>query len=395
VASVYRRRGSKAFFVAFFDEHGRRREKSTGATEKRAAERIAERIRNDVALRKSGVVDPRAEAFVKANRQPLSQHIADYLAHSEHMGQAHLHIVNKRGQLRTLVKGTRATRLADLEVDKVARHLRALKASGRSARTVNCHRATIVAFGTWLVTVGRMPANRLTALPVLDEKKDRRRERRALTDEEVSWLVATTREREEAEGATGMCPRSAVYLVLSRTGWRRGEASKLTWGDLDLDGAVVTIRAAVGKASRDDRIPIHPQAVEALKALRPAHATPGDRVFGALPTPRTLYRDLAKAREAWIAEAPSRVERRLRDRTDFLRQRDSAGRIVDLHSLRRTFATTLARSGVSPQMARQLMRHADMRTTIRHCEDLELRDLAAAVRGVPGVGAGCGRTGPR
>lgn len=58
---------------------------------------------------------------------------------------------------------------------------------------------------------------------------------------------------------------------------------------------------------------------------------------------------------------------------------------VDFHSLRRTFATSLPRAGILPQIAKDLMRHADMRTTMEHYIDLRLRDLAAAVAGVPDV----------
>jgi integrase len=40
------------------------------------------------------------------------------------------------------------------------------------------------------------------------------------------------------------------------------------------------------------------------------------------------------------------------------------GRRVDLHALRKTFGTLLAASGVSPQVAMELMRHSDMKLTM-------------------------------
>jgi len=42
-------------------------------------------------------------------------------------------------------------------------------------------------------------------------------------------------------------------------------------------------------------------------------------------------------------------------------KRDAQGRTVDVHSLRRTFATLLARNGVLPTTAQKLIRHSDIR----------------------------------
>jgi len=46
---------------------------------------------------------------------------------------------------------------------------------------------------------------------------------------------------------------------------------------------------------------------------------------------------------------------------------------------------TLPRASIMPQLAKNLMRHADMRTTLEHYTDLRLADLAAAISGVPEV----------
>ena len=309
------------------------------------------------------------------------------MQHCRHLGQADRHILNKRGHLTSLLHTTRASRISDLDVEKVSKHLRALKDSGRSPRTVNAHRATIIAWVNWMVSVGRIPENRLEGIPTLDERKDRRRERRALLDEELARLIAAARERDEelADEEREYCPRATIYLVAARTGLRRSEMAKLTWGDVDLDRAAVKIRVGVGKAARDDLIPLHPQVVRLLRDLRPAHPTATSRVFWTMPTITSFYSDLDRARERWIGEAGSEEERGRREASDFLARRDSGGRWVDFHSLRKTFATALPRASIMPQLAKNLMRHADMRTTLEHYTDLRLADLAAAISGVPEV----------
>jgi integrase len=64
-------------------------------------------------------------------------------------------------------------------------------------------------------------------------------------------------------------------------------------------------------------------------------------------------------------------------------KRDAQGRTVDVHSLRHTFATLLARKGVSPSAAQKLMRHSDIRLTMNTYTHLDLADTASAVAALP------------
>jgi len=63
--------------------------------------------------------------------------------------------------------------------------------------------------------------------------------------------------------------------------------------------------------------------------------------------------------------------------------RDEEGREIDLHALRVTLGTALARAGVAPQVAQKIMRHADYRTTLQHYTVLGLRDTAKAIEELP------------
>ena len=65
---------------------------------------------------------------------------------------------------------------------------------------------------------------------------------------------------------------------------------------------------------------------------------------------------------------------------------DDRGRSVDLHALRHTFGTLLARSGVAPRTAMDLMRHADIRLTTAIYQHLDLVDTAGAVNMLPPIG---------
>ncbi|HEX6884855.1 MAG TPA: tyrosine-type recombinase/integrase, partial [Planctomycetota bacterium] len=71
---------------------------------------------------------------------------------------------------------------------------------------------------------------------------------------------------------------------------------------------------------------------------------------------------------------------------------DEQGRVADLHGLRATLGTRLARAGIAPQVAQRIMRHADYRTTLKHYTMLSLADTTAAMQRLPGGG---GTSAPR
>ena len=67
-------------------------------------------------------------------------------------------------------------------------------------------------------------------------------------------------------------------------------------------------------------------------------------------------------------------------------KKDEAGKVIDMHSLRHTYCTRLARAGVPLQMAQRLMRHstpaltANFYTHLDLCDKREALDLLPAIR---------------
>ena len=78
MASVYKRNNTGPYIISWFDAAGRRREKSSRTTDRRAAERIAAKLDADAALRRDGVVDATADRYAEADRAPLAEHLADW-----------------------------------------------------------------------------------------------------------------------------------------------------------------------------------------------------------------------------------------------------------------------------------------------------------------------------
>ena len=62
---------------------------------------------------------------------------------------------------------------------------------------------------------------------------------------------------------------------------------------------------------------------------------------------------------------------------------DEQGRFLDFHSLRHTFGKNLAKAGVSPKLAQELMRHSEINLTMNICTHVDMPDMAAATERLP------------
>jgi integrase len=386
MASVYKRNGGRHYLASFRDAEGKRVTRSTKTPDHKAGVRIANEWEAQARLRQEGVIDLSQDRYSTEGRRPIAEHVADYLNACEHSGQAAKNIAEKRRHLERLIKETGATRLSDVRTDTLVANMAGMtvravvgrdeqgqlirESKPASARSKNFRRQAWMAFFNWLVKVQRIERNPLAFTPKLDERNDRRRVRRSLTDDELVRLIQIARQRDEELNANpsyphGRSSRAAFYLAAALAGLRRGDLERLRWRDVDFEGGTITIRD--GKAKRTDSIPLHPQLAEEFLSIRPTSVVPNAlatrRVFEAPPTSRTCRLDFERA-----GIGP-----------------DAEGREADLHALRTTLGTRLARAGVTPQVAQRLMRHADYKTTLAHYTVLGLIDTRAAVEAIPAI----------
>ncbi len=357
MASKYRRGSRGIWQLKWFDEHGRRRQASTGTTDTRLAERLRQDKEREVEARRSGLVDDRTEALRVALQAPFREHVSDYLADCRGRRQASRRIQGKEKQLGRAEADLGLRSLADLSAGQVRGWLFSLRDGGMAPATVNEYRCTLNAFLNWCVKDGRLRENLIQHVPPVAADGDRRRDRRALTESEVERLLAVAARQDREHAGSNWAPRHPVYLTALLTGLRHGELRQICWQDVDLDQGRLLVREEVGKARRADEVPLHPKVVDALASLPRGRAT--DPVFSSVPTLATFRKDCGRAGIA---------------------VRDEAGRTVDFHSFRMTFGTWLQREAVPPSVAQRLMRHASFRTTEKYYTDLRLHDLEQAVK---------------
>ena len=130
----------------------------------------------------------------------------------------------------------------------------------------------------------------------------------------------------------------------------------LEWRDLDLNAGLMHLRAETTKARRAASLPLPPFLRETLRAWKPR--APNPAVLCSVPDPRTLRGDLMRAGIPPIT---------------------SQGKI-DIHALRVSFATLLARSGAPIASAQRLLRHSSPVLTLRVYQRMTPDDLASAAR---------------
>jgi len=304
--------------------------------------------------------------------------------------------------------------LKDVDRADFEKWIGALREAGTGARALNVRLVAGKAFCNWLVQVNRLAQNPLKGIEPANEKADRRHERRALTLDELAALIHAA-ERRPLDGALrnrGGNPadlkadersaleakgreRALVYRVLAFTGLRYGELRSVTVGQVALDATPphIVLRAADEKARRGALIPLRADLVDAIRhflraksvqakkaALRtgkpaPLALSPDTRLFDLpLSLKKPLALDLVAAGLASQDKETKRINKR-----------DQHGRVIDVHCLRHTYATMLAKAGLPLQQAQRLMRHSDPKLTASVYTHLGVLDGAAAVAKLPAL----------
>ena len=189
-----------------------------------------------------------------------------------------------------------------------------------------------------------------------DERGQKKRERRAFTDDELRKLVA------------GSGPRGIVYFTAARTGLRWEELRQLTWNDVHLTAEVphVVVRAETAKNKKEESVCLVPEIAEAIKEYRAANESGSNLVFPqGIPRARRLQKD---------AEANA------------IPYQDAQGRYGDFHALRYTWATFLQRNGIAQRFAMKLMRHSDIKLTAKVYTDETQSPIYDSIKNLPRLG---------
>lgn len=165
--------------------------------------------------------------------------------------------------------------------------------------------------------------------------------------------------REQAQDILNAAKGSRAYIPLViafATGMRRGEVLGLRWQDLDLDRGLVHVRGqwqrdgyqALKTSSNERTVPLPPSVVEILRHHRASQKVVS--LSGWVCTGRFADQPFSAQ---WLDHY-------------FAKIRDQLGldKRLTVHSIRRSYATWLAESGVDPKTIASLLGHSTIRTTL-------------------------------
>jgi len=435
---------SETYYAEYRDGGGLVQVVSTCCRDKQAAQTRLTELERTADKVRSGTLVAAELKTADHNKTPTTKHIADYIEYLKSKGTHRDRVKTTETRLKELVAVCGFDTLRELNADALLGWLSTEQAAGRSLSVLNGYIAAAVAFGYWLTgkrstknrsnQLGekRLMLNPFAGVGKFDERADRRRERRAMTEQELRRLLYVARWRPIAEYGreserlpvdelptstssrktwtqkpltfetiqaaleSARCKlvdkpdlldeldrrgreRALVYKLAVLTGCRRGEIESLTVGSLDLGAGILRLRPQDTKNGEPAELPLRADLVADLRDWMELRRTevnreviamrPADR----LPLETPLFnvpRQFVKILDRDLAAAE-------------IAKSDERGRTIDFHALRFTFGTLLSVGGVAPRTAQKAMRHSHIDLTMNVYTDPKLLDLAGAVELLP------------
>jgi integrase len=327
-------------------------------------ENLNAKIRNE--LISFGLLDSQK---AKAGK-PLKELVSEFAKFLEAKERAEKYIRSTKGELERIFKGCSFRYWSDISPTTIMAYLKKMRNEGLSYRSSNSYLKSAKAFCKWLVDCNYVSRSPLKHLKTLDTELDRRRERRALTTEELRLLLKTTINSKERFGMTG-AERCLVYYTATQLGLRANEIRTLKVESFDLDDMTVTVEAGNSKRRTEDILPLRRDLSARSKEFFKGKETT-EKAFGG--SYQQLTDKTADMLKADLAEAG----------IDYI---DDSGKVCDFHSLRGTFITALDKTDASLKERMTLARHSDKGnlTLGTYTDKPKVFDLRRVVEQLPDV----------
>jgi|SRR5271166_1219426 len=358
LASVFRRKDRTGkllpLWAYHYTDHLGKRRTGTGTKDKSVTRAIAEHLESQAKLVQAGLKDARDLTAEKAGRLPMETHVEDYRLALIDKGDTEKHARHTAGAIQRVLTDAGSNKLSQVGQESLQSALRRLK-DRTSSRTANHALGAVKGFLRWCDGTGKIPGlpRWLGSIKPYNEAIDRRRIRRALTSDELSRLIESTetsppiklygptKSKINAIEMPGP-ERAALYRIAAMSGLRANEIRTLEPDAFKLEGddPHVIVRAGYSKHRREDHQPIRRSDAEWLRTW-------------------------LVGREGQVVMVPDRTAEILRgDLEQAGIPYKTADGVVDFHSLRATYITLLAQSGVDPKRLQKLARHSTITLTM-------------------------------
>lgn len=350
------------WYIGFTDNNDIRR-RLPAFTNKRATEQAAEKI-GDI-LSSGGILSPDLQRWIenipKKMRnslvkfglidnqrvsenlgKSLSEHLTDFRNSLENTGRKAKYARQVTSRIQFIFDKCGFRVWGDIDANRVLDCLASLRGSdGIGERTFNYYLKSTKQFCKWLIkerrAIAPSPIEHLSCI----KQTEKRRQRRALTLDEIHKLLDAAENGIAHHNMTGF-ERGLVYRLALETGLRANEIRTLTVSSFNFDGRTVTVQAGYTKNKKTSTLPLKPQTAETLRSCL-SGKLPNVRAFAIPDKPsKMIKKDLAAAKIPYHTDKGT----------------------GDFHSLRHSFISSLAKVGVHPSVAQALARHSTITLTM-------------------------------
>ena len=356
---------SDTWTAQFIDENGKSQRVSTKTTVRSVAEKMLARYQTEVDRIRTGVATREELSKAHFRLVTLKQALDQFLTKMTADGSTRGHIVSTQYKIEQLCNETGIESLTDIRRETVERWIaNEVQKKVRALRTINSYVIAIKSFAQYLVDIDLLPKYPFKSIRKLNQELDQRIKRRAMTAAEVERLLQVANSDKDTEKWKAG-ERALAYRLLLGTGLRSTELSLLTSNQIDFDQCRLRVEATKTKNKKADILPMRPDLVQSVKEWVETHGIqPQDRIFrhNASLIRESFYKDLA---------------------TLGIERKDSGGRCLDVHALRKTFGTMLAKAGVPLTTTQRLMRHSSPVITAKLYIDVDPVDMMQALNQLP------------
>jgi hypothetical protein len=206
-----------------------------GCSSYEETKRLQNKSADDARLRRAGLVNPKDDQYQKHEDRPLSEHLEDFRKMLVNKGGTARHAAVTKYRASRVLEMAGAVRISDIVLSKVQAAVANLNAQGLGLETCNHHVRAVKGFARWLYRDGRAREHVLMNLSTFNSATDKRRERRALTPEEATRVIAAAAAGPAVQGMSGP-DRAMLYRLTMGTGLRARELGSLTPESFNLDG---------------------------------------------------------------------------------------------------------------------------------------------------------------
>lgn len=365
---------TKLWIAKFQDENGKTKIVSTKAKTREAAQLILNKHEADVNRIRAGLASREEIDQKTASKKDISYYIEKFEIKMKASGVTSKHIIGTMQRINDLIEFCSITNLSEIERGKIEKwiaHERDLQESSdpdvkkRSNSTINHYLTALKAFSEWSVENGYLEKDPLKKIKKLNKYLKQKKNRRSFTEDELKRLFEAAKTR-FYKGKNKSEEHILAYKLLAGTGLRSSELGKSTLSQFNFERNTFRIKADNTKNKKEGVLPVRSDLMKMLKEWTDKHEIKaGERIFSynAHSILNALLLDLKAAG---------------------INQIGDDGRSLDVHSLRRTFGTMLARAGVPLTTTQRLMRHSTPELTAKLYIDVEEIDMSQAVAKLPG-----------